>query len=100
MSNIVRVTEYLRGVLAEAGEDSENRVLTCIPTVTGEFMFRDNQNRYWRTYRYIHDAVAYDRVEKPEHNLIRAHAQMKLLERIEGKYDQICAITEEIIRNR
>lgn len=67
MSNIVRVTEYLRGVLAEAGEDSENRVLTCIPTVTGEFMFRDDQNRYWRAYRYIHDAVAYDRVEKPEH---------------------------------
>lgn len=58
MSNIVRVTEYLRGVLAEAGEDSENRVLTCIPTVTGEFMFRDDQNRYWRAYRYIHDAVA------------------------------------------
>ena len=45
MSNIVRVTEYLRGVLAEAGEDSENRVLTCIPTVTGEFMFRDDQDR-------------------------------------------------------
>lgn len=46
------------------------------------------------------DGDVYFKVNSPDHNLIRTHAQMKLLERIEEKYDQICAITEEIIRNR
>ena len=67
MSNIVRVTNHLRETLTTHGEDAENRVLTCIPTTDGSFMYRDAQNRYWRAYRYILNAVAYDRVEKPEH---------------------------------
>ena len=46
------------------------------------------------------DGDVYFKVNSPDHNLIRAHAQMKLLEPIEEKCDQICAITEEIIRNR
>lgn len=65
--NIVRVTEHLRRTMLAAGENPENRVLTCIPTRDGEFMYRDQQNHYWRAYRYIHNAFAYDRVEKPEH---------------------------------
>lgn len=67
MENIVRVTEHLRGALEANGESTENRVLTCIPTWGGEYIYRDSENRYWRAYRYIRDAVAYDRVEKPEH---------------------------------
>lgn len=65
--NIVRVTEHLRRTMLAMGEDPANRVLTCIPTNEGEFMYCDKQNRYWRAYRYIHNAFAYDRVEKPEH---------------------------------
>ena len=67
MHNIVAVTEFLRSKYVAMGEDPENRVLTCIPTRSGDFMFRDDADRYWRAYHYIHDAVAYDRVEKPEH---------------------------------
>lgn len=66
-SNIVRVTRHLRQMMEAAGEDSDNRVLTCIPTTEGEYMYRDKKDRYWRAYRYIHSAFAYDRVEKPEH---------------------------------
>jgi len=66
-SNIVRVTEHLRRTMEEAGENPDNRVLHCIPTREGEFMYHDKQDRYWRAYRYIHSAFAYDRVEKPEH---------------------------------
>lgn len=66
-SNIVRVTEHLRKTMEAAGEDPDNRVLTCIPTRDGEFMYHDNQDRYWRAYHYIHSAFAFDRVEKPEH---------------------------------
>jgi len=65
--NIVRVTEHLRRTMLSMGENPENRVLTCIPTREGEFMYCDKQNRYWRAYHYIHHAFAYDRVEKPEH---------------------------------
>lgn len=67
MHNILAVTAHLRRSMLDAGEDPDNRVLTCIPTRTGEFMYRDGQGRYWRAYRYIHSAFAYDRVEKPEH---------------------------------
>ena len=67
MDNIVRVTAHLRKTLEAQGESTENRVLTCVPTQTGEYMYCDAQNRYWRAYYYIRDAVAYDRVEKPEH---------------------------------
>jgi len=67
MSNIVRVTGHLRERLEGTGESVENRVLICIPTKSGEFMYCDAQKRYWRAYRYIRDAIAYDRVEKPEH---------------------------------
>lgn len=67
MDNIVKVTEHLRQTMEAAGEDTDNRVLTCIPTKNGGYMFCDNQNRYWRAYTYIRNAVAYDRVEKVEH---------------------------------
>lgn len=43
------------------------------------------------------DGDLYFKVRSPEHNLIRAHAQMKLLEDIEQKYDELCAITEQLI---
>ncbi len=66
-SNIVRVTEHLRNTMLANGQDPDNRVLTCIPTKDGEFMYQDAKGRYWRAYRYIHSAFAYDRVEKPEH---------------------------------
>lgn len=67
MCNIVRVTEYLRSTMEAAGESTDNRVLTCIPTLKGEYMHRDGEGNYWRAYCYIHDAIAYDRVERPEH---------------------------------
>ena len=67
MDNIVRVTDHLRKALEAQGENAGNRVLTCVPTKTGEYMYRDSENQYWRAYDYIQDAIAYDRVEKPEH---------------------------------
>lgn len=43
------------------------------------------------------DGDLYFKVRSPEHNLIRAHAQMKLLEDVEAKYDQMCAVIDELI---
>jgi len=46
------------------------------------------------------DGDLYFKVRSPEHNLIRARAQMKLLEDIEEKYDEMCAYIEQMINNR
>ena len=37
------------------------------------------------------DGDLYFKVKDPEHNLVRAHAQMALLEDVERKYDEMCA---------
>ena len=66
------LTEHLKKTVEAAGEDPYNRVLHCIPTNDGEFMYHDQQDRYWRAYRYIHNAFAYDRVEKPERRTANA----------------------------
>ena len=44
------------------------------------------------------DGDLYFKVKSPNHNLVRARAQMKLLEDIEERYDQISAIIQEILQ--
>ena len=43
------------------------------------------------------DGDLYFKIDSPEHNLIRAHAQMKLLEDIEARYDELCAYTARLM---
>jgi len=43
------------------------------------------------------DGDVYFKVRSPEHNLVRARAQMALLTDMEAKYDEMCAIIEEFI---
>ena len=45
------------------------------------------------------DGDLYFKVRSPEHNLIRARNQMKLLTDIEDKYDQLVAICRDIAQN-
>ena len=44
------------------------------------------------------DGDLYFKVAYPEHNLVRARAQMKLLESMEEKYDELCAATRELVK--
>ena len=67
MSNVQRVTKHIENVISQAGEDASRRVLRLVSCKDGSWMYRDNQDRCWRVYDYISDAVAYDRPEKPEH---------------------------------
>lgn len=67
MENIQGVTGHLRKKLADSGENPERRVLTCVPTMDGKLLFRDDDGNYWRAYDFIENAIAYDRIEKPEH---------------------------------
>jgi hypothetical protein len=64
MENIQHVTSHLAAKLA--GEpDGERRVLTLIPARDGQVWHVDADGGYWRAYRFIEGACAYDAVESP-----------------------------------
>jgi len=65
MRNIELVTRHLKSALIANGEDPTRRVLEIIPTRDGKAMYVNDG--YWRAYRYIDNATAYDAVEKPVH---------------------------------
>ena len=88
--------EFTAGFLSEVGDHLTEEEIKCLPlgieTMTCELAMRFLTD-------YI-DGDLYFRVRSPEHNLVRAHAQMKLLEDIESKYDEMCAYIDEFLANR
>ncbi len=66
-SNINRVTNHVKQSLTRDGINPDRKVLELIPTNRGDLIFRDKEGDYWRVYRFIENATAYDAVEKPEH---------------------------------
>jgi Ser/Thr protein kinase RdoA (MazF antagonist) len=63
MENIQRVTTHL-GAKYDP-RDPSNRTLTLIPSREGRSWHRDAEENYWRAYRFIEKARAYDAVETP-----------------------------------
>ena len=57
MENIVGVTEFLRDKVEEDG------TLTVIPTLDGKNFYVDEFENYWRVYKFIDDAIAYQQIE-------------------------------------
>ena len=45
------------------------------------------------------DGDLYFKIKRPDHNLVRARAQMRLLEDIEARYDELCAYTARLTEN-
>ena len=64
MENIERITSHLRAKFLAAGEDPSRRVLEIIRTTDNHTMYKNEG--YWRAYRYIEDATAYDAVTRPK----------------------------------
>ena len=65
MENIRRVTAHLAA--QESGEpDCGRRVLTLIPARNGQAWHVDAEGNYWRAYRFVEGASAYDAVESTE----------------------------------
>ncbi len=62
MENIERITSHLRRKFIAAGEDPSRRVLEIIHTTDGETMYKNGG--YWRAYRYIENATAYDAITR------------------------------------
>ena len=68
MHNIELVSNHLRETMVEKGIDPSRRMLEIIPTIDGDTLLEMGQNGgFWRAYRYIDNATAYDQVSKPEH---------------------------------
>ena len=60
MENIVGVTKFLGPKVETDG------TLTVIPTLDGKYLFHDEFDNYWRVYKFIDDATAYQQIEQEE----------------------------------
>ena len=65
MENISRVLNHQKGKQTSL-TDSSRRVLTLIPTVNDELLYRDSADDYWRVYCFIKKSTCYDVLETPE----------------------------------
>ena len=61
MENIRAVTEFLR-----KQNDDPRSSLRLIPTVAGDFWFRDAEGEYWRAYDFIEGSICLQSAETPE----------------------------------
>ena len=66
MENIMNVTMYLQKIIKENGGDPKRETLNVILTKDGKPYYCDSNGEYWRAYRFIEDAVCYERVERTE----------------------------------
>ncbi len=67
MHNIEKVTQHLQRSIEKNGVDPERRVLKLIKTTRGDSLFQDENNGFWRAFRFINGATAHDSVVKEEH---------------------------------
>lgn len=66
MDNIMLVTEHNRKKIAARGGNPDRESLSLVYTNDGK-PFYHGEDGYFRVYKFITDAVAYQTVEKPEH---------------------------------
>ena len=75
MDNIGRVTRHQRKKFKEAGKkDIDSRVLTLVPSKTGEDYIIDSEGEYWRTYIFLEGLLTLETVKKTEHAFQAAKA--------------------------
>ena len=66
MNNIVGVTEHIRKKLKDSGGDTERGVLTVIQATDGNYFYVDEENNYWRVYRFIDKSHTQNKVENAQ----------------------------------
>lgn len=67
MNNIARVTSHIRAKINENPEYSEKYdTLTIIPTIDGQYYYKDEKGNYWRTFEFLKGLKSYDFVETAE----------------------------------
>ncbi len=63
-SNISKVSDHL--VEKISGRGSNMQILSAIQTLNGEFIYKDDDENYWRVFDFIENSKSYNRVENPE----------------------------------
>lgn len=66
MSNIMRVTSFLREKIERDGGNPDRETLTLIPTKEGRLYHATPDGDFWRAYRYIDGARTYMQAEHPD----------------------------------
>ncbi len=66
MSNIMRVTTFLREKIEREGGNPDRETLTLIPTKDGQLYHATPDGDFWRAYRYIDGARTYMQPEHPD----------------------------------
>ena len=83
---------YVDGYIEAAGESLTETEIELLPFAAKLLTFECGM-------RFLGDYIngdVYFKIEYPEHNLVRARTQFKLVEDIEKKYDEMMAIVSEI----
>lgn len=66
MENILSVTSHLSRKLEAAGGNPDRETLNVICAGDGKPYYRDDQDNYYRIYKFIDKAISYDSVERPQ----------------------------------
>ncbi len=68
MVNIQLVTNHIAAAMARNKVDCDRKTLEFILCKQGGYIyFNESTNRYWRAYVFIENAIAYDKIEDPQH---------------------------------
>jgi aminoglycoside phosphotransferase (APT) family kinase protein len=73
MDNIQRVTAHVAGQM-KGHYDAARRVLTVVPTRSGQALCQDAEGDFWRIYLFIEKARTYDIIDRPERAAAAARA--------------------------
>ena len=65
MSNIIRVTRFLRKKIIENGGNPQRETMNVIKTRDGDDFYKMDDNTYFRMYDYIENTVSHETVENP-----------------------------------
>jgi N-acetylhexosamine 1-kinase len=64
MRNIELVTNHIRGIHQENDISSDDAVLKIFYTINKESYVKEN-NRYWRVYKFVNNAITYETTDDP-----------------------------------
>lgn len=65
MDNIEKVTSHIRKKAEATGLDPERSTLTIVRTNDGGLFYSDDEGGCWRVYKFIENAVTYNKCEDP-----------------------------------
>ena len=86
MSNMLRVTSYLRQRIAEEGRDPLRETIALVSTIEGRWFVLDEMGDVWRAYRFVDDAISYNQTTDP-HVFRMAGEAFGQFQRMLGSFD-------------